>query len=103
VNHTMYKKAQVKASKCSQMQLKKLVLGSLEVFLVSLYSSFRPEYLRLGSIPERDVKDGNVYNTCTVYNPNGVVLLLLLIMNYFALNKVYHRRISGYASKNPLV
>lgn len=67
-----------------------------------VFISFRPEYLRLGSIPERDVKDGNVYNTCTVYNPNGVVLLLL-IMNYFFLNKVYHRRISGYASKNPFV
>jgi omega-amidase len=25
----------------------------------------------VGSIPERDVADDNVYNTCTVYNPQG--------------------------------
>ncbi|KAF5357182.1 hypothetical protein D9756_006663 [Leucocoprinus leucothites] len=24
-----------------------------------------------GSIPERDGQDGNIYNTCTVYNPQG--------------------------------
>ncbi|KAJ3569180.1 hypothetical protein NP233_g5223 [Leucocoprinus birnbaumii] len=24
-----------------------------------------------GSIPERDEQDGNIYNTCTVYNPEG--------------------------------
>ncbi|KAF9451233.1 putative nitrilase [Macrolepiota fuliginosa MF-IS2] len=24
-----------------------------------------------GSIPERDTDDGKIYNTCTVYNPNG--------------------------------
>lgn len=25
----------------------------------------------LGSIPERDVQDDKLYNTCTVYNPDG--------------------------------
>jgi len=28
-----------------------------------------------GSIPERDVQDGNIYNTCTVYNPQGTRIL----------------------------
>jgi omega-amidase len=29
-----------------------------------------------GSIPERDAKDGNVYNTCTVYNPGGELVAM---------------------------
>jgi len=29
-----------------------------------------------GSIPERDAKDGNVYNTCTVYNPSGELVAM---------------------------
>jgi omega-amidase len=29
-----------------------------------------------GSIPEHDVKDGKVYNTCTVYNPKGELVAM---------------------------
>jgi len=29
-----------------------------------------------GSFPERDAKDGKVYNTCTVYNPKGELVVI---------------------------
>ena len=87
VNPTMYKKAQVKASKCFRLLRRKLVLGSLEVFLVIRLTFKLPLWiLCLGSIPERDVKDGRVYNTCTVYNPKGA---LPYIYFWIWLNKKY--------------
>ena len=30
----------------------------------------------LGSIPERDAENDKLYNTCTVYNPNGLIIVL---------------------------
>lgn len=35
-----------------------------------------PHVLFLGSIPERDVENDKIYNTCTVYNPNGLIIVL---------------------------
>lgn len=37
-----------------------------------------------GSIPERDVQDGNIYNTCTVYNPQGTRIL----QNLYTINSL---------------
>lgn len=31
-------------------------------------------YLIGGSIPERNSEDDNIYNTCTVYNPEGAII-----------------------------
>jgi len=37
---------------------------------------FCSSLLFLGSIPERDIESDKVYNTCTVYNPNGLIIVL---------------------------
>lgn len=36
----------------------------------------------VGSIPERDMVDNNVYNTCTVYNPKGFASLVMVSAVY---------------------
>ncbi|KXN84392.1 Hydrolase C26A3.11 [Leucoagaricus sp. SymC.cos] len=36
-----------------------------------------------GSIPERDAQDGNVYNTCTVYNPHGELVAMFRKVHLF--------------------
>ncbi|KAF8226206.1 carbon-nitrogen hydrolase [Tricholoma matsutake] len=46
---------------------------------VKMLSSIAKEtgvWLVGGSIPERDMADNNVYNTCTVYNPKGDLIAL---------------------------
>jgi len=49
------------------------VLGSASesVKMLSAAAKEAGTWLIGGSIPERDGKDGKVYNTCTVYNPDG--------------------------------
>ena len=34
---------------------------------------YRDIYLRIGTIPEREVSTGKLYNTATVYSPQGLV------------------------------
>ncbi|KAL9710222.1 Omega-amidase nit3 [Leucoagaricus gongylophorus] len=45
--------------------------ASETVKMLSVAAKETGTWLIGGSIPERDVQDGNIYNTCTVYNPQG--------------------------------
>lgn len=47
--------------------------GETSVFLSNIAKELSI-YLVGGSIPERDVKDNKLYNTCTVWGPDGSLL-----------------------------
>ena len=54
-------------------QTKTWLIGGIESLIGNV---FRITNFLLGSIPERDAKTNAVYNTCTVYNPEGLIRLI---------------------------
>lgn len=65
-------RVRVRASKCSLLLPKRQERGSLEVKNAkSIFSQSLTQVT--GSIPEKDITNGKLYNTCTVYSPQGTL------------------------------